>query len=415
MSKVIKFGIGFVTGRPNICKLINNTCKHLAEQVNKSDVKIELTIFILFDLQYQFTTRIDFYGLMPDVYKNVNIKYITPEDLEEQKKILIGKEILTKKEADLFLGYGYAKGRNTIMYYALKKEIDYLLFWDDDEYPVACLKEDEDEEITWVKQDNIINTINYMKKADVALGHKCGYVSPIPYIELKEDINEDLFKDYIEAVSNEAISWEGIREQLVKYHGFRYVPKSELEESKVREIKFDGIGKWVLGSPLCLNFTHLDKIPSFYNPEGARGEDAFFSTWLENSKVIEMPVYHFHDAFLKYTNILNEKYPKKLRKIKMEDEQTTERFIKASIGWIRYKPLFIYLTDRKNYNEKIDQIREKLRISIPEVNKLFANSDLNLLLPELEKFNSSVKKDYDDYIKTDEAWKKVKKAMTENK
>ena len=32
------------------------------------------------------------------------------------------------------------------------------------------------------------------KKADVALGHKCGYVSPIPYIELKEDINEDLFK-----------------------------------------------------------------------------------------------------------------------------------------------------------------------------------------------------------------------------
>ena len=54
---------------------------------------------------------------------------------------------------------------------------------------------------------------------------------------IKEDINEDLFKDYIEAVSNEAISWEGIREQLVKYHGFRYVPKSELEESKVREIK----------------------------------------------------------------------------------------------------------------------------------------------------------------------------------
>ena len=243
----------------------------------------------------------------------------------------------------------------------------------------------------------------------------CGNFNSQIARQIKEDINEDLFKDYIEAVSNEAISWEGIREQLVKYHGFRYVPKSELEESKVREIKFDGIGKWVLGSPLCLNFTHLDKIPSFYNPEGARGEDAFFSTWLENSKVIEMPVYHFHDAFLKYTNILNEKYPKKLRKIKMEDEQTTERFIKASIGWIRYKPLFIYLTDRKNYNEKIDQIREKLRISIPEVNKLFANSDLNLLLPELEKFNSSVKKDYDDYIKTDEAWKKVKKAMTENK
>ena len=61
----------------------------------------------------------------------------------------------------------------------------------------------------------------------------------------------------------------------------------------------------------------------------------------------------------------------------------------------------------------MDQIREKLKISIPEVNKLFANSDLNILLPELEKFNNTVKKDYDEYIKTNEAWKKVKKAITE--
>ena len=125
-----------------------------------------------------------------------------------------------------------------------------LLFWDDDEYPVACVTDESDEEIKWVKQDNILDTINYMKKADVALGHKCGYVSPIPYIELKEDINEELFKDYIEAVSNEAISWEKIREQLVKYHGFRYISKSEIEEAKVKEIEFDGIGKWVLGLSL---------------------------------------------------------------------------------------------------------------------------------------------------------------------
>ena len=55
MGKTIQFGLGFVTGRPNICKLINNTCKHLAEQVNKSDVKIELTIFILLSSLYSFS------------------------------------------------------------------------------------------------------------------------------------------------------------------------------------------------------------------------------------------------------------------------------------------------------------------------------------------------------------------------
>ena len=408
MKGTIKFGVGFVTGRNNICKLINNTYKQLVEQVIKSDKQIELTIFILFDMKYEYTTREDFYGLIPEVYKNINIKYITPEDIEEQKKTLIGKEILTKKEANLFFGHGYAKGRNTIMYYALKKEMDYLLFWDDDEYPVACIKEDNDEKITWEKQDNILKAINFTKNADVMMGHKCGYVSPIPYVELKEDINENLFKNYIEAVSNEAISWNSIREQLVKYNGYRYVTNAELEENKGHEIKYDGFGKWVSGSPLCLNFNHIDKIPSFYNPEGARGEDAFFSTWLEDSKVVQAPLYHFHDAFLKYTCLLNEKYPKKLRKIKMEDAQTAERFMKASIGWIRYKPLFIYLTDRKNYSDKINKTREELKVSIPEVNKLFKDLDLNILLNELEKFNNSVKKDYDDYIKTEVAWKKLK-------
>ena len=411
MNRVIKFGIGFVTGRQNICKLINSTYKQLVEQVNKSDVKIELTVFILFDMNYQSITRNEFYDIIPEVYKNINIKYITPEDIAEQKKVLIGKEILNKKQAELFFGHGYAKGRNTIMYYALKKKIDYLLFWDDDEYPVACIKEENDDEIAWEKQDNILKSINYIKNADVMIGYKCGYVSPIPYIELKEDINENLFKNYIEAVSNEAISWNVIREQLVKYNGYRYVTKKQLEESKEYEIKYDGFGKWVSGSPLCLNFKHIDKIPSFYNPEGARGEDAFFSTRLENVKVIQAPIYHFHDAFLKYTCVLNEKYPKKLRKIKMEDAQTAERFMKASVGWIRYKPLFIYLTDKEHYAEKIEKARQELIVSIPEVNKLFVDLDLNMLLDELEKFSKSVKKDYDNYIKTEEAWIKIKNSI----
>ena len=65
------------------------------------------------------------------------------------------------------------------------------------------------------------------------------------------------------------------------------------------EIKKVGAGKWVAGSTLCLNLNHLSKIPAFYNPEDARGEDTFFSTQLINSKVIKVPVYHFHDGFLK--------------------------------------------------------------------------------------------------------------------
>ena len=143
MRKTVKFGIGFVTGRPNVCKVINNTYEKLIKQFEGSEYDVELTIFILYDLQYQLTTRVDFYGLIPNVYKNINIKYITPEDIEEEKKKLIAQERLTKTEADLFFGHGHAKGRNTVMYYALERQMNYLLFWDDDEYPVACIKNNQ--------------------------------------------------------------------------------------------------------------------------------------------------------------------------------------------------------------------------------------------------------------------------------
>ena len=104
MKKEINFGIGFITGRPNVCRIINAYYKHLVEQVQDMDVKVNFTVFILFDLGYQFTTRTDFYGILPDVYRYMRIKYITPEEIDEEKKILISKYGLTKAEADLFIG-----------------------------------------------------------------------------------------------------------------------------------------------------------------------------------------------------------------------------------------------------------------------------------------------------------------------
>ena len=141
MSKQINIGIGFVTGRPNVCRIINSYYKEAIEQLKEDGRNLKLTFFILYDLGYQYTKRTDFYSIIPDVYKeNIEIKYITPEDIEEEKKILISRYELSKEESNLFLGHGHAKGRNTVLYYALKNKMDYLLFWDDDEYPVACIK-----------------------------------------------------------------------------------------------------------------------------------------------------------------------------------------------------------------------------------------------------------------------------------
>ena len=412
MNDTIKFGIGFVTGRPNVCKIINSTYERLINQFKDLDKKVELTAYILFDLGYQFTTRVDFYGIIPNVYRDLTIRYITPEDIEEEKKKLIGREDFSKSDVDLFFGHGHAKGRNSLMYYALKDKIDYLLFWDDDEYPVACIKDENTNEVTWKEQDNIARHLQYIEDADVSIGYHCGYISPIPYVELNEDVDEKKFSCLIEALGNEVVSWDSIREKFVKDKGITYANSKIANGEGAYEIKSDGIGKWVVGSTLCLNLRHIDKIPAFYNPEGARGEDAFFSTNLNDAKVIKVPVYHFHDGFLKYTNVARGIYPKTLRQIKSTEEQIEHRFFQASRGWIKYKPLYEYVTDKEHYQEKMDETIENLKKGIPEVNKLFDNTDFNALLTDIQEYDKNVKKHYNEYNKTNEIWNKLKKLKT---
>ena len=405
MKDTIELGIGFVTGRPNVCKLINNYYKNMIEQLERTGKKVNLTIFLLYDLNYQYTIRTDFYSIIPEVYKNIKIKYITPENIEEEKKKLISRNNFTKEEVDLFLGNGHAKGRNTVMYYALKWKMDYLLFWDDDEYPVAVVKEDDN--LQWIPQDNILKHLEHIDDADITIGYHCGYISPIPYVELGEEISEDDFKNYIEAISNELVSWESIKQKMIDNNGVTYSEKSIAEGKGLYELQ----QKWVAGSTLCLNLNHLDKIPAFYNPPLARGEDTFFSTLLKDAKILKIPVYHFYDGFLKYTSIIKGRYPKKLRRIKIEEENIESRFLKASKGWIKYKPLLMYIQDNENYKRNMKVAIEKLEKSVPKINELFESTNFTDLVKDLKEYDRNVEKHYKEYLKTNEIWKKMKEIL----
>ena len=150
----------------------------------------------------------------------------------------------TKKEVNFILGHGHAKGRNTLLYYAAKSKYDYLLFWDDDEYPVACIK-NEDNTITWRKQNNIIKHLENIKDADITIGYHCGYISPIPYVELNKEINEDMFRKYIEAISNDIISWDKVKENFKKNNGVTFAKEDIAMGKKLYEIEKNGAGKWV--------------------------------------------------------------------------------------------------------------------------------------------------------------------------
>ena len=410
MTESVEFGIGFLAGRPNVCKIINNYYKNILDQGKRYNKNVKFTFFILFDLNYKLSARNEFYNIIPAVYKNMNVKYITPEDIEEEKKILSARYKISKGDIDLILGNGYAKARNSIMYFAIKRKMDYLLFWDDDEYPVSCIEEQD--ELVWKLQDNVLTHLNNIENAIVTAGHRCGYMSPIPPVELGKNIDEEDFKRFIDAVSNEAISWDCVKKQLRENKkGISFADKNILNSVKPEKLEKMGDQNWLLASGICINLRKLEEVPPFFNPIGARGEDTFLSTFLSDKECLSIPTYHFHDSFLKYTGIPKRKYPTELADINLKEDNIEERFLSASIGWIKYKPLLVYITDRANYRNVIDKTRENLILSVPKINEVFNKFDFSVLIDELDKFDKRVQDDYDEYTRTFEVWKKFKEKV----
>ena len=403
----IRVGIGFVTGRDNVCNIINKYYKNILEQLDRFNKKIQLTFFILYDSNYQNTPKEKFYKILPEVYEKIDIRYITPEDIQEHKKILKARYNFTEKQVNYILGHGHSKGRNTVMYYALIEKIDYLIFWDDDEYPVACIK-DENNGLIWQKQDNILKHIENIDNLDVSVGYHCGYISPIPYLNLNDEKSGIMVKKYIQAISNEIVDLDNIKKIMRENGGVTYANKEIIQNGKIKEIEKINGGKWIAGSTLCINLNHLEKIPAFYNPPEARGEDTFFSLGLDNCKVARVPIYHFHDGFLKYKCIMDNKFPKKLRRIENNEENVSSRFLKASLGWIKYKPLLLYIQNPKEYKQKIAKVKEYLEISIPEIIKIFNEEKFSTLIEVLNKYDENVKSNYKDYIATNQIWNKIK-------
>ena len=409
MKQEINFGIGFITGRPNICNIINSYYKDIIEQVKDLPTKVNFTCFILYDLNYLNTKEEEFYNLNPEVHKVINIRYLSPKYVEEKCKEISKKHQLSESEASLLVGKGYARARNTILYEAVEQKIDYLFFWDDDEYPLAALKEGKN--IKWMKQKNILEHLKNIKNTDITYGYRCGMINPLPAIKYNEIITEEIYKQFVEAVENEAVSWEKLQIMLENDSGIGYANEQiVMHKQGLEEMKSLGKNDFVLGSGICINLTHLDKIPAFYNPPEARGEDAFFSCALAElgAKALRIPVYHFHDGFLKFTFLMEEKFPKKLKKITSEDSGISLRFKKNTTGWIKYKPLLYYILDSKNYETVIATSKQKLKNTVLKMNTLFEDCDLTNLPIILDDYDNQVKKHYEEYKQVNKIWNNIK-------
>lgn len=404
-TKDIKVGIGFATGRKGFQSVLRTNIHNWKDSGLVENERVSLNLFVAYDLDYNRTKMKDYTDIHPELAEQIDSsKFIGSIAIKDEIDYLIGENVLNIDEAKLIFGKGYAAKRNAVLYYAIKHNMDYLIFMDDDEYPMAVTNTRKT--AIWGGQHVLLTHLKNIMLADITHGHHCGYVSPIPYIEFNDTLTEGDFRSFIEAISNDIINWDTLK-TVMENGGVTYANVDILTSDDAVEVQEINHAKFISGANLCINLTDAHRVFPFYNPPGARGEDTFLSTCLSQRKVLKVPCYTFHDGFSTYNYLLEGVLPIRLKFIKADNEQITTRFYKACIGWIRYKPLLIYITQPDSYEEKIKEMREQLKETLPKICAYFGQPDFIKVLAELEKYHKNVKKHYSEFVEIQRVWAKI--------
>ena len=412
-NKNIKVGIGFATGRKTFQNVLRTNIYNWEESGLTEGKELSLNLFVAYDLDYYQTKSTDYTDIAPDLIEKIdNSTFISDAASKKEIDYLIRENVINSREAEMIFGKGYARKRNSVIYNAIKQKIDYLIFLDDDEYPTAVTNTRNT--AIWGGQYVLATHLKYITDADITHGHHCGYISPIPYVEFNDTLTEADFRSFIEAISNDIVNWGKVK-AVMEDGGVTYADTKILTSDKTVEVPEINHAKFISGANLCLNLTDPRRVFPFYNPPGARGEDTFLSTLLSERKVLKVPCYTFHDGFSTYNHLLEGVLPIKLKFIKADSEQIITRFYKACIGWIRYKPLLMYITHPDQYDEIIKKMREDLKKALPKICEYFGNDDFGNVLNELEEYNKNVKKHYEEFLDTQRIWAKIMDHFANNK
>ncbi len=404
-QQTIQVGIGFATGRKSFRKVLKTYIYNWMESGLVKDRSVQLNLFVAYDLNYQKSKVTDFTRIKADLLKLVDqVHFIGEPEIQATIADLTARKVLTEKAAGQVFGLGYASMRNSVLYQAMKYGMDYLIFLDDDEYPLAVTKTKAT--AIWSGQHILSCHLKAIGGADITYGHHCGYISPIPSVTFNDSLDEATFQTFIEAISNDIVNWETIRKVMAN-GGVTYADTSVLTSETVEEVEEVNHAKFISGSNLCINLTRPERVYPFYNPPNARGEDTFLSTCLQDRKVLRIPCYAFHDGFATYNHLLDGVLPIHLHRIEANSEAIVNRFLKACIGWVRYKPLLLKITAPDQYDEKIAQMRRSLEQTLPAVCEFFGNPDFMKIKKELDTYHRKVKAHAQAFDDIKQYWSRI--------
>jgi hypothetical protein len=234
---------------------------------------------------------------------------------------------------------GYASARNAALMEALSDGNDFAISVDDDVLPLLPLRTSNNE-IEWITASLVRTHLQYLQAgADVTRGSYLGYESPI--VDLSGIISDECRLALSRALNlgNEILSSDCL-----------LIPRniSVLENMGNNTTRFTHkalrTGMIIYGGNVGISLTALaeGRIPAFFCPRGARGEDTFFGYFLPgDAHVVTVPATVFHDPFRLYACLLQRSYPTTLMPTVKPTQENLQRFVKAFRGWVKYAPLWV--------------------------------------------------------------------------
>lgn len=403
----IDLGIGFATGRRNFRKVLSSYIHtwRATEHDLPPDVEVKLHLFVAYDVEYRHTKSTDYTNLPQDIVDALeSVTFVGAKNPLGGLEQLRNSGTLTRSELTSVFGPGYAGKRNAVQFAAIEAQMDYFLFLDDDEYPMAVTRMNET--CIWCGQRVLITHLRQIAHADYTNGLHCGYVSPIPQISFDGTLGEGDFRRFVEAISNDIVNWEGIR-SLMESGGVTYATTDLLISQEAEDVPLVDGCKFISGANLCINLRDPHRTLPFFNPPGARGEDTFLSTLLEDRTVRRIPTYTFHDGFAIYQHLLDGVLPIHLSEIQAGSPSINTRFLNACVGWVRYKPLLTYLTAPQDYEKKMRSMHEALDQTLPALAEYFQDPRFFSITTELDKYAKNVEKHAHRFELSQSTWQKI--------
>ncbi len=401
----MKVGIGFVTGRKGFKHLFRTYVNNWSEHGFIADPHTTIKLLVAYDLSYFGTHANDYKRVDPLLAEKLDgLSYFGATHIADERQMLVREGVLNSAESMLLFGEGYGKKRNAVVWFAIRAGMDRLLFIDDDEYPMAVERGDP---VHWRGQSVLGAHLYASPDADITHGRHCGYISPIPKLTFDDNFTEEKFGELIDALSNDIVTWDKIRTVVMGDGGVTYADPRIVDGIPPEEVRSVKGMKFISGANLCLNLNRGGGDSPFFNPPGARGEDTFLSTCLEDKRVLRVPAYTFHDAYLRYKSLLHGVLPRRLEPVDAMDRDVVKRFARAAIGWVRYKPLLTYVTDRSAFESTMESMASTFEKLGPDLMRHFRASDFSKLLPELKRYERAVPEHYEMFERTKHAWSKA--------